>query len=206
MVKLWRFKKGLREMSTNQPMDNEIREFVIAGHGNLEKVKQMLATNPDLLNMAHEWRPGDTETALQGAAHVGSREIAEYLWAQGAPLDICTAAMLGERAEVEHFLEKEPDQIYTNGAHGIPLLTHAALSGDASLVQMLYERGATTGSSAALALAVGKGHLEVTRWLLENGAPEISWRNFQGKTALQIANENGSHEISKLLINHGANL
>src|SRR4051812_2968193 len=170
-------------MSTNQPTANEIREFVIAGHGNLEKVKQMLALYPDLLNIAHEWRPGDTETALQGAAHVGSREIAEFLLAQGAPLDICTAAMLGERAEVERFLEKEPDQIHTNGAHGIPLLTHAALSGDVRLVQLLYEQGATTGASAALVLAVGKDHLGVARWLLENGAPELSWKNFQGKTA-----------------------
>ena len=69
-------------MSSNQPTADEVREFVIAGHGNLAKVKQMLANHPSLLNMAHEWRPGDTETALQGAAHVGSREVAEYLWAR----------------------------------------------------------------------------------------------------------------------------
>lgn len=193
-------------MSTNEPTANEIREFVIAGHGNFEKVKQMLAIHPSLLNLAHEWRPGDTETALQGAAHVGNREVAEYLLTQGAPLDICTAAMLGERAEVERFLQEDPDKIHTNGAHGIPLLTHAALSGDTALVQMLYERGATTGVSAALALAVGKGHLEVTRWLLENSSPDLGWKNFQDKTPLQIANDNGSHEISKLLIAHGANI
>jgi len=193
-------------MSTNQPNAGEIREFVIAGHGNLEKVKQMLATHPGLLNMAHEWRPGDTETALQGAAHVGNRQVAEYLLAQGAPLDICTAAMLGRRAEVERFLREEPDKIHTNGAHGIPLLTHAALSGDVDLVQMLYERGATSGASAALALAVGKGHVGMTRWLLENSSPDLTWKNFQGKTALQLANDNGSHDISKLLLDHGANL
>src|SRR5689334_6665239 len=145
-------------MSANEPTATEVREFVIAGHGNLDKVKQMLAAQPDLLNRSHEWRPGDTETALQGAAHVGNREIAEFLLAQGAPLEICTAAMLGRREEVERFLEEDPDKIHANGAHGIPLLTHAALSGDVGLVQTLYEGGATEGSSAALALAVGKGH------------------------------------------------
>jgi ankyrin repeat protein len=193
-------------MSTNEPTANEIREFVIAGHGNLERVKQMLAIRPALLNMAHEWRPGDTETALQGAAHVGNREVAEYLLAQGAPLDICTAAMLGDREEVERFLTEDPDKIHANGAHGIPLLTHAALSGDVTLVQMLYEKGATSGASAALALAVGKDHLEVTRWLLEIGAPDIHWKNFQGKTSLQIANDNGNHEIARLLLAHGAHV
>ncbi|HQZ70975.1 MAG TPA: hypothetical protein PK826_06595, partial [Anaerolineae bacterium] len=48
-----------------------VRAFVIAGHGNLETVQTMLAETPALRDAAHEWRPGDTETALAGAAHVG---------------------------------------------------------------------------------------------------------------------------------------
>src|SRR5215218_3777908 len=109
-------------MSTSQPTVDEIREFVIAGHGNLDKVKRMLDAQPSLLNIANEWRPGDTETALQGASHVGNREIAEYLLAQGAPLDLCAAAMLGRREEVERFLQADSTLIHSNGAHGIPLL------------------------------------------------------------------------------------
>ena len=76
----------------------QIREFVIAGHGNLAAVQALLAAEPRLLNVANEWSPGDTETAIQGAAHVGSRAVAEYLLAQGAPLELPTAAMLGRRA------------------------------------------------------------------------------------------------------------
>ncbi len=186
-------------MSKNQPTAEEIREFVIAGHGNLQKVKQMLAERPDFLNIAYEWRPDDTETALQGAAHVGSREIAEYLLAQGAPLDICTAAMLGHQSDVERFLQEDTANINANGAHGIPLLTHAALSGDVALVQMLNARGATNGMSMALSLAVSKGHASVTRWLLENGSPDLTWKNFQEKTAMEIADENGNSELRELL-------
>src|SRR4051812_25697281 len=83
-------RKVSRMSTTPQPTTSEIhadqiREFVIAGHGNLEKVKQMLAIHPELLNIANVWRPGDTETALQGASHVGNREIAEYLLSLGAP-------------------------------------------------------------------------------------------------------------------------
>jgi len=193
-------------MSSNQPTTDEIREFVIAGHGNLAKVKQILATHPDLLNVAYEWRAGDTETALQGAAHVGSREVAEFLLSEGAPLDICTAAMLGRREDVERFLQEDPAKINSNGAHGIPLLTHAAISGDVGLVEMLYRQGATSGVSPGLSLAVSKGHHDVARWLLENGSPDLTWKNFQGKTALEIANENGSHAIAKVLVDHGANV
>ena len=80
-----------------------IREFVIAGHGNLDRVKEMLTGQPEMLNISHEWKPDDTETALQGASHVGNRAIAEYLLEQGAPLDICAAAMLGCKTNVERF-------------------------------------------------------------------------------------------------------
>ena len=40
--------------TTNTPLSTDlIREFVIAGHGNLEKVRKMLAEKPDLLNAAY---------------------------------------------------------------------------------------------------------------------------------------------------------
>src|SRR5690606_33725007 len=107
---------------------------------------------PVLLSLSYEWQPGDTESALQAAAHVGSRAVAEYLLEQGATLDICTAAMLGWRDEVERFLQHDPAAINRHGAHGIPLLTHAALSGDVALVESLYRRGATTGATLALSL------------------------------------------------------
>jgi uncharacterized protein len=187
-------------MSTIVPSPaEEIREFVIAGHGNLEKVKEMLSERPDLLNLSHEWGPNDTETALQAAAHVGNRDIAEYLLTQGAPLDICTAAMLGRQQDVQHLLQEETTLINATGAHGIPLMAHVALSGNVNLAQMLTQNGAKTGMSMALSNAVSKGHVEMTRWLLENGDPDVEWKNFQGKTALQIAIEQDSAEIAELL-------
>lgn len=186
------------------PSAEEVREFVIAGHGNLDKVKKMLAEQPALLNMSHEWRPGDRETALQGAAHVGSRPVAEYLLAQGAPLDICTAAMLGQRESVEYFLQRDPRSINAMGAHGISLLAHATLSGDVKLVEMLFERGATTGSSLALSLAVARGDVKMSRWLLKHATPDLYFKNFQGKTVLEIATEEGNTEIADLLKAQGA--
>jgi ankyrin repeat protein len=179
-----------------------IREFVIAGHGNFERVKAMLAEHPELLNMSFEWKPDDTETALQGASHVGNRAIAEYLLAQGAPLHIYTAAMLGQREVIEQFLADDPALIQAHGAHGIPLLTHAAFSGDVPLVAMLYEHGAREGASSALSVAVSKGHVDLARWLLANGDPDPSWQNFQGKTALDLARERGDETLIALLSDH----
>lgn len=184
------------------PTLEQVQEFVIAGHGNLAKVQQLLAEHPQLLNMSYEWRPNDTETALQAAAHVGNRPIAEYLLAQGAPLDICTAAMLGNEEKVAQFLAENPAQIHATGAHGISLMAHAALSGKVSLTQSLWQAGVNTGMSMALSLAVSKGDVEMTQWLLANGDPDITWQNFSGKTALDIANERSDTEIISLLEAH----
>jgi ankyrin repeat protein len=185
-------------MNPSPPLE-EIREFVIAGHGDLEKVKQMLEMQPALLGMSYEWGPGDTETALQAAAHVGSQDVGLYLLGKGDPLDICTAAMLGLKEDVERFLQEDEGNIHATGAHGIPLLTHAALSGNVELVQLLVEHGAREGISSALINAVSSGHVEVARWLLENGEPDVSSKNFQGKTALEIAVERDDEKIAGLL-------
>ena len=191
-------------MSKNQPPNlDEIRDFVIAGHGNLEKIKQMLAVRPALLKLSYEWEPGNTETALQAAAQVGNQDVARYLLAQGAPLDICTAAMLGLKEDVEHFLMEDPASIHATGAHGIPLLTHAALSGDVELMQLIFQRGARDGMSPALINAVNKGHVGMTRWILENGEPDVGLKNFQGKTPLEIAVERGDSEIAEMLRSYG---
>lgn len=181
-----------------------IREFVLAGHGDLQKVQALLEETPELLNLAHEWRPGDTETAIQAAAHVGHQEIALYLLAKGAPLEISTAAMLGQLETVRDMLQREPALAQHKSAHGIPLLPHAALSGQVEMLELVFASGADQGSSMALGLAVGRGHTDAVRWLLENANPDLSWQNFQGKTLLQLATEGGHTTLADLLRQHGA--
>ena len=89
------------------PTLDQLREFVIAGHGDLHKVQAMLADCPTLLNATYEWKENDTETAIQAAAHVGNVAVAEFLLAQGAPLEICTAAMLGRIPDVDQLLRND---------------------------------------------------------------------------------------------------
>jgi hypothetical protein len=106
-----------------------VRTFVIAGHGDLEKVTAMLAETPSLINATWDWGGGDYETALGGAAHVGQRAIALYLLAHGARFDLYAAAMLGQLEVVQAVLTANPAARFAPGAHGIPLLAHALRGG-----------------------------------------------------------------------------
>jgi uncharacterized protein len=186
------------------PSTEQIREFVIAGHGNYEKVRQMLAENPKLLNASYRWNENDTETAIQASAQVGNVNIAEFLLKQGAPLEICTAAMLGMRDYVERRLNADPLDVNATGAHGIPLLPHAVWSDNLPLVQRVFERGAKSGATLALHNAVSKGNYEIVEWLVDNAGPDLRARNFQGKTMVTVATERQYDRIVALLKNHGA--
>lgn len=185
------------------PSTEQIREFVIAGHGNLEKVKQMLAETPQLLDASYRWNENDTETAIQAAAQVGSANVAEFLLKQGAPLEICTAAMLGLRDDVIRRLDADPRNANAAGAHGIPLLPHAVWSNDPFLVRFVFERGAKSGATLALQNAVSRGNYEIVQWLVENAGPDIRAKNFQGKTPQTVATEHGNDKIIALLKKHG---
>lgn len=188
-------------MAENQPADR-VREFVIASHGDFNKVKEMLAASPELLNVSHAWSDTDHEAPIQAAAHVGNRAIAEYLLEHGAPLAIPTAAMLGRRDHIEELLAGDPTTIKEIGAHGIPILPHAAWNGDVHLFSWLVEQGATEGMSFALGNAATFGHQALVEWILANGSPDLTWTDFTGKTALQIAEDKGYTEIATLLRNH----
>src|SRR5436309_7456233 len=158
---------------------------------------------PDLLNAPYAWTESDHETAIQAAAQVGSVPVAEYLLENGAPLEICTAAMLGRKEEVERRIRENLGNINSSGAHGIPLLPHAAWSGDIELVQYLFQNGAKTGSSLALQNAITRGYYGLVVWLIENASPDLNAKNFQGKTSLSVAIERKQEIIAQLLKNRG---
>ena len=164
----------------------------------------MLEENPELLNASYAWSETDHETAIQGAAQVGSATIATHLLERGAPLEICTAAMLGRRDEVERRITDRSDSINSKGAHGIPLLPHAAWSGDLELVQFLFRNGANAGSSSALHNAVTRGYYDLVVWLIENASPDLNSKNFQGKSPLSVAIERKHETIAQLLRERGS--
>jgi hypothetical protein len=115
-----------------------VKEFVIAGHGNLEKVKQMLAETPGLLNASWDWGGGDFETAIEGAGHVGNKAIASYLLEQGARANIFCLAMLGKLEIVKALLDAYPNLKDSKGPHGIQLIHHATKGGEEAKATLDY--------------------------------------------------------------------
>lgn len=143
--------------SFGQPKDptdplppEKVKDFVIAGHGNLDKVKSLLAEMPTLLYSTWDWGNGDFETALEGAGHVGNKEIANYLINLGARANLFVLTMLGKTGIVKNFLETFPQYLKARGPHGLTFLHHARAGGDDSkeLLDYLQSKGLTEDKMA----------------------------------------------------------
>ena len=129
-------------MSEDRPaaLDPEaVREFVVAGHGDLDAVRAALDGEPGLLNACWDWGGGDFETALGGAGHMGRRDIVEFLLERGARLDVFAAAMLGMEEVVSAVLAADPAARDSLGPHGIPLIAHAKAGGADKVVALLED-------------------------------------------------------------------
>jgi len=121
------------------PIDSAlVKDFVSKGHTDLEGTKQMLAEIPTILNATWDWGNGDYETALGGASHMGRPDIAQYLIDKGARLDIFTAAMMGKLDLVKVIVATYPASLTSAGPHGITLMKHAEMGGEAALKVVEY--------------------------------------------------------------------
>ena len=120
-----------------------VKEFVIAGHGDFPKVKSMMMDNPNLMYCKFDWGNGDYEAAIEGAGHVGNKEIANYLLDSGSRVTIYILTMLGKTELVKPILETYPSLISAKGPHGFTLLHHAKVGGEDSkeLFAYLQEKG-----------------------------------------------------------------
>lgn len=115
-----------------------VQEFVGNAHGDLNRVKELFAQEPALINACWDWGGGDFETGLGAAAHMGRRDIAIFLLENGARLDLFAAAMLGRLDIVKAALTAFPEAIRSPGPHGIPLIAHAKAGGDEAKEVLAY--------------------------------------------------------------------
>ncbi len=118
-----------------------VQDFVRAGHGDLNKTKAMLEAEPGLLNATWDWGGGDFESALEGAGHMGRRDIAEFLISKGSRANIFCVAMLGQLELVKAMLDANPGLKQAKGPHGISLATHATKGGEAAKPVLDYLAG-----------------------------------------------------------------
>jgi hypothetical protein len=106
-----------------------VKEFVIAGHGDFPKVQAMFKQNPNLIFSKFDWGNGDYEAAIEGAGHVGNKEIANFLLEAGSRVTLYVLTMLGKTDLVKPILETYPSLINAKGPHGFTLLHHAKAGG-----------------------------------------------------------------------------
>ncbi len=128
-----------KNLLTDDPLPPDmVKDFVVAGHKDLDKIKSMLKEKPNLLYAAWDWGNGDFETALEGAGHMGLKDIASYLIEQGARPNIFVLTMLGKTREVKTLLKSYPELLNSKGPHGFTLLHHAQKGGDVSKTLLKY--------------------------------------------------------------------
>jgi len=107
-------------------LDPELaRQVVLYSHSKIDRVKELVERHPELANAAMDWGFGDWESALGAASHMGRRDMAELLLANGARANIFTAAMLGQLNIVRATIEANPGAQRILGPHGFSLLQHA---------------------------------------------------------------------------------
>lgn len=185
---------------SEHPSQELVEPFVIAAHYSLPKVREMYEQHPELLN--EKWAKFD-ESALAASSHTGQRAIAEFLLEQGAPMVVCTAAMLGRADEVAAFLREDASLANARGAHGIPILFHAAMSGNIDVTGLLLANGGGEGINDALHGAMAYNHVAMAQWLLVHGVTNVNALNYEEKTPLKVAIERGYSELADVLRAHG---
>lgn len=139
---LWHPFQTLSQPPSIDPYKPElIREFVGAGHGNLARIREMLAEFPNLIYSRWDWGNGDFEEAIEGAGHVGNREIALHLIEKGARPNLFVLTMLGETEIVKSVISRFPSLLHALGAHGFTLLHHAIRGGEHAHDVLEYLKG-----------------------------------------------------------------
>jgi ankyrin repeat protein len=174
----------------------------------------LLAHDPQLLEL-----PGAGErTALIAAAANGHLDLVRWLLSKGAnprrresdgtrALD--WAAQQGHRAVVEELLAHDPELLDLPGFKNRTALIAAAGKGEVELVRALLDRGADpakrmSNGSRALDWAAQQGHQTLVELLLARDAQLLELPGFRERTALIAAAGNGHAELTRSLLERGA--
>lgn len=142
-----------------------------AGEGNVERVKSLLARDPQLVHARDNddgtpllwaaWKGRQKvaelliesganvnakdkmdQTPLRLAAFWGHREVCEFLVGKGAESDIFIEALMGRTKEVGELLGKNPELVNAADHSGQPPLQLAAWNNKVATAKLLLEKGA----------------------------------------------------------------
>lgn len=175
--------------------------------GNKEALIQLLNEEPSLANL----RDINGSHPIQVAVYFGKPELAHFLEARGAKLDLFCVSAMGDEDAVQSWISAQPEQINSVSPDGFTPLCLASSFGHKSAVEALLDAGASPdyrskamGGCAPLDLAVFNRHFGIAKLLLKAGADPNS-RQVNGFAPLHAAARNGDVHMIELLIGFGAN-
>jgi ankyrin repeat protein len=149
-------------------------------------------------------------TALMVASIMGHDDIAKMLDEDGAGGGLVGAAMLGDVARVQGYLQQESAVPTSTMAVA---LWWAAGKGRTEIVGLLLDSGSDVEARqerglTALMNAAWRGHADTVRLLIERGA-DVNARSDKGGTALAVCLESGKNEyeeVVRMLLDAGADV
>jgi hypothetical protein len=187
------------------------KEIVLVSHFDLKRVRELVERQPALARASIDWGFGDWETCIDAAAHVGRREIADFLIANGARPTIFSAAMMGQLDVVKAFVAARPGVQRTYGPHGITLMAHARAGGPdaAPVVQYLTTLGDADVPLASVPLSPEDRDALVGRYVFGAGPRDHfdvdvqNERGFDGKAADRLGIERAGGPARRFLFHTG---
>lgn|SRR5262249_30038439 len=201
-----------------------------AQHGNVERVQELLAADPSLVNAKEDYDKTplhwgaeknylrlakvliaagadiDAEstwgsTPLQWAANMGSRDVADLLLSHGAAPQLNMWTAAGlGMLDVVKSFFDSPNTLKPNAGQ-----TRSRKLSDGNWGKSAPPASYAELVSEAFYIAARNGHIDVAAFLLEKGA-DINCRGFFGAPGLHWAAINGHKEMVEWLINRGADV
>ncbi|UCC39738.1 MAG: ankyrin repeat domain-containing protein [Candidatus Aminicenantes bacterium] len=193
-----------------QAFSNEIHQAAMKG--DLAGVKKILAKKPDSVNSKDE----DGKTPLHFAVQSGNKEVAEFLFAQGADINAKDAkgntplhsALAHKRADIARFLLSKGADVKIKAADGTPVIVIALMRGLKELVVPILDYGQDVnekfeGGLRIIHMASLLGDKEIVEILLDRGA-DINVKSDENITPLYAAIFLGNTGMADLLLSRGA--
>lgn len=174
----------------------------------LAQVETILGEDPSLVN----GRTAEGVSMVMVAQYQGSTDIVNTLVMHNAQLDLYDACAIGDEARASGWLAMHPELANTFSPDGFTPLSLAAYFGHLSIVNMLlmYHADPNTASNNAMHVtplhsAIAGNHYDIAAKLVEAGA-NVNVAQAGGFTPLMGAAQNGNIEITRMLVDHSADL
>ena len=188
-------------------MATQVELFDAIQSGNLERLKALLAEDPQLAGA----RDPAGLSAVLHARYRSRLDMVEALLAQNPPLDIFEAAAMGNKPRVAELLSRQPELARAYSPDGFTPLHLASFFGHPEVAELLLKYHAEVNAVSRNTMSVKPLHSaaatrqrRIVELLLENGA-EVNAAQHGGWTALHAAADNGDSATAELLLSYGAN-